>query len=428
MSAHDDLTFSDLDPHDEAPRATELITGWIKAATRGFHAPRMDDTARALWLEGCRADDAVLRGAWPARPVVGPDTVPVATFAAFDKELNVGGGRLLALRMITDVTVSPTHRRRGLLRRMMTEDLRDAAARGLPVAALTATEGSIYGRFGFGAATWHQRVMVDTDARFALRDPLGRGSVELVDPTDAWPVISAVYAQHLARVRGAVGRPHDYEPMLTARYDWEERGPDRKMWTAVHLDASGTPDGYVCYGSAGDVEGRPTLQVSDLVALTPDAHLRLWRFLADVDLADQVKHRTALDDPLRWALVEPRVVRTTGLGDMLWVRLLDLPTALTARPWYADGELVLDVDDPLGHIAGRWRVRTRGGEARVEAAPDDAAPAVRMGADTLGAAYLGGVSVPTLHAAGRITGPAEAVETLAAMADGGPAPYCATSF
>ncbi|WP_194288908.1 MULTISPECIES: GNAT family N-acetyltransferase [unclassified Nocardioides] len=428
MSTHDDLTFAVLDPQAEDPRTTELLAGWGKAVVRGFHQARMDETGHRLWLEATRADRAVLRGAWPARTTVGSATVPVATFCSFDKELNVGGGHLLPLRMITDVTVSPTHRRRGLLRSLMTADLADAAERGVPVAALTATEGSIYARFGFGAATWRQQVLVDTDARFALRKPVGPGSVELVEPGEAWPVIRAVYDRHLAQVRGACGRPENYEAMLTARYDWEERGPDHKMWTAIHLDASGTPDGYVCYGPVGEVAGRPTLQVSDLVALDPAAHLGLWRYLADVDLADQVRHRTAVDDPLPWALVDPRVVRATGTSDLLWVRVLDVPVALAARPWWAEGEVVLEVDDALGHAAGRWRVRARDGHAQVTADPDGTAPAVRLDAAALGSLYLGGVSVGTLHAAGRLEGPADAVATLAALADGGPAPYCSTAF
>ena len=96
-------------------------------------------------------------------------------------------------------------------------------------------------------------------------------------------------------------------------------------------------------------------------------------------------------------------MRATGLGDTLWVRVLDLPAALTARPWYPDGEVVLEVDDPLGHTAGRCRVVTRDGAAEIEAT--DAEPAVRMGADTLGSPYLGGVRAETLHAPAGSPGP-----------------------
>jgi predicted acetyltransferase len=136
--------------------------------------------------------------------------------------------------------------------------------------------------------------------------------------------------------------------------------------------------------------------------------------------------RMRTQDPLWWALREPRVVRTTGTADMLWLRVLDVVAALEARPWYADGEVVLEVEDPLGHAAGRWRVAAGDGAARVTATEDE--PEVRLSADALGSLYLGGVEVPTLHAAGRLPGSAEGVRRLAALADGGPEPYCSTGF
>jgi len=134
----------------------------------------------------------------------------------------------------------------------------------------------------------------------------------------------------------------------------------------------------------------------------------------------------AVDDPLAWALVDPYVVRVTGQSDALWVRLLDVPVALEARPWGRDGSVVLEVDDPLGHAAGRFRVTTVAGAAEV--ARTEASADVHLAAETLGALYLGGVGVETLRAAGRLTGSDDALRTWAAMADTGPAPHCLTGF
>ncbi len=159
----------------------------------------------------------------------------------------------------------------------------------------------------------------------------------------------------------------------------------------------------------------------------PDAHLRLWRFLADLDLVTKVAWGSApLADPLPWALVEPRAVTPGRVSDQLWVRVLDVPDALEARGWGAEGTVVLDVDDALGHAAGRWQVVVSGGRATVSRT--DAEPGVRLEADTLGALYLGDVDVPTLRAAGRLTGDDAALATWAAMSDVGPAPYCVTDF
>ena len=71
---------------------------------------------------------------------------------AFPFGLSVPGGELPCAG-ITVVGVTPTHRRRGILRRMMRMHLDLAHERGEPIAALWASEGAIYGRFGFGVAS-----------------------------------------------------------------------------------------------------------------------------------------------------------------------------------------------------------------------------------------------------------------------------------
>ncbi len=178
------------------------------------------------------------------------------------------------------------------------------------------------------------------------------------------------------------------------------------------------------YDRSGEIRA---IDVIDLVALTPGAYLRLWQYLADVDLVQRVRWNFApTNDPLEWALVEPQVRKVKKVSDFLWVRVLDVPTALAARPWGADGSVVLEVDDPLGHAAGRWQVRVEDGRASVERT--EAAADVRLAADTLGSLYLGGVTVPTLRVGGRLAGDGDAMATFAAMADAGPTPYCITGF
>jgi predicted acetyltransferase len=240
--------------------------------------------------------------------------------------------------------------------------------------------------------------------------------------------VERLFAQHLATVRGAVARPDFYSSIYSGAYDWEKGGADRMLRAVVHLDEAGSPDGYALFKHVGRQDDRATVDLVDLVALTPEADLRLWRFLADIDLVERVRWRrapvTAL--PLEWALTDPRLVSTTAVRDTLWLRVLDVPVALAARPWGADGSVVLGVDDPLGHAAGSWRVTSRDGAADVVATDDE--PGVRLAADVLGSLYLGAVDVATLRAAGRLTGDDAALDTWAAMADTGPAPYCTTGF
>jgi predicted acetyltransferase len=403
----------------------DRLAGWFEAQSRGFHQARTSEELRTHFGEHLVADDVVLRGVWQDQPLLGSGGIPVATYASYDKTLNTGRG-LQPVRMVSDVTVSPTHRRRGLLRAMITEDLNDAAERGIPLAVLTASEGTIYGRFGFGPAVFQHAVKVDTGSRFALREPADDGSVELMEPAEAWPAVAEVFSAFHARTRGSVERPRFYQTFLTAEFDYES-GPDRKLWTAVHLDAEGTPDGYVAYRPGSREDGHRAIKVTDLVALTPAAYLRLWRFLADLDLSDSVEwDRAPVDDPISWALADPWLVRVTRLTEALWVRLLDVPTALAARPWGRDGEVVVEVADPLGHAAGRFRVVSRDGAAEVQATGADAD--VRLDADTLGALYLGGVRAETLRRAGRLAGTEDGLHTWAEMVDAGPPPYCITGF
>ncbi|MCH1865889.1 GNAT family N-acetyltransferase [Nocardioides sp. CFH 31398] len=422
----DHLPVTTVDPESEEGLR------WLAAVLAGFGEGTVPDELVPLWREDARVDGHTLYAVWPERSWAS-DPVPVATYASWAQSLNVGGGRTLPLHMVTAVTTAVSHRRRGLLRAMMTGDLATAARAGLPLAALTATEGSIYGRFGFGPAVRERRLEVQVTSRFALRREPGEdpGRFEVLPAPQAWPAIQEVFAAHLATTRGAVERPHEYRASLTGLFDIGDRAADPKRRVLLHLDADGRPDGYAVWRPTGRVDGVGTADVHDVLATSPDVELRVWRRLADLDLTERLRVQTApVTTTLEWSLREPRVVRTTSLHDHLWLRVLDVPAALGARPWSADGTVVLGVDDPLGHAAGSWRVQTSGGRAEVTATEE--APEVVLDVEALGASYLGDVAVATLAGAGRATVPAggdpEALQRWAAMADGGPAPYCATHF
>ena len=164
--SHPGLSFVTFRAADQPER----LDGWYEAHARGFHQGRTSEELRRHFREHLDADDVVVRGVWQDAPALGSGAIPVATYSSYDKTINTGRG-LQPVRMVSDVTVSPTHRRRGLLRAMMSEDLRDAVEQGVPLAVLTASEGSIYGRFGFGPAVFQHTWSVDTGPRFVLRAP-----------------------------------------------------------------------------------------------------------------------------------------------------------------------------------------------------------------------------------------------------------------
>lgn len=414
--------FAILDLADESDEAVALRRGWIGAVLRGFRDARPDDELITRWVDHNRNDRAVCRGAWLPEGEFGAGPMPVATYASLDKTLNAGH-ELLPLRMVTDVTTSATHRRRGLLRRFIEDDLADAVAHGVPVAALTASEATIYGRWGFGPATFGQTVELDASPGFALRSFVDPGRVEILEPADAWPHVKAVFDAFHARQHGSVDWPSQYEDIHTGAYDFNDRGTNGKVRAAVHLDADGSVDGFVVF-TPGEEK---STKVEEMVALTPAAQLSLWTFLAGMDHVRKVTFNIAHpQDPLLWALVDLNRLKVTAISEFLWIRVLDTARALTARPWSADGSVVLAVDDPQGHAAGRFTIETSGDRAQV--ARTDRTADVTLTAETLGSLYLGGVTVAALHRAGRLEGTDEAVRRFAAMADLSEPPYCLTGF
>ncbi|MFC6154018.1 GNAT family N-acetyltransferase [Nocardioides yefusunii] len=427
-----ELDFRVLDPRD-ATLDPDVVRGWVRGATRGFHLPLVDDDRADLYARRYAADSALMRGAWLPAGSFGAGPEPVATLASWPGEVNTGSG-LVDVRMITDVTVSPAQRRQGLASRMIGDELADAARAGFPLAALTVTEGGIYRRFGFGPATFRARVEVDVSARFSVEHPddvglaqEGRvGRCVIMPPVEMWPVVDDVFRRWHTVTRGSVSRHAGYQDIATGAIDWETQKPVDTLRGAVHLDADDRPDGFVLWTHSGWENPVGVLTVTDMVALSSSASLGLWEFLAGIDLTQKVTSYVSPDDRLRWAVSDPRTVKQTALDDLLWLRVLDVPATLTSRPWYGDGEVLVGVRDRLGFTDGTWRVVVR--DSDVEVTRTDAAAQVQADVSTLGSLVLGGVSVETLAVTGRLRGDATAVRRLASMADGGDVPYCATDF
>jgi hypothetical protein len=249
--------------------AYEDSVAWMRAVAFGFHEARRSDERVDKSIELQRTDGRVMTGVYQAGTVachsLGAD-VPVATFGTMTKTLNIGFGRLLDTRLVTAVTVRTSHRRRGLLRRMMGEDLALAKAEGLSMAALTASEASIYGRFGFGVATSEQAVKVDTTGRFLLNHaPVG--SVEVADPRVLLELAPEIFDRVHRSTPGSIGR-HEFYRQFASGSVSRDGGEDPKVKVALHYGPGGDVDGYVSYRFAGWSRAPYTMEVVDLVAAT----------------------------------------------------------------------------------------------------------------------------------------------------------------
>jgi predicted acetyltransferase len=380
--------------------AEPATAAWLNAEARGFHdsrltGKRLDDAAQDLVADGRELVGVYARNV-PTH-ALGTD-IPVATFSSFTSTLNVGAPELLPVHLVSNVTVRPTHRRKGMLRHMMTDNLRAAADAGFAVAALTASEATIYRRFGFGAATWLHHVSVITDSRFKLLvTPKGRS--EFVEAAQLTEIAPAVFAEFHATHPGSVEQHNrHWDHISGVRYDKGDE--DLTVNAAVHYDPSGAIDGYVSYKIRDVYKDTQTLEVIELVATNDDAYLGLWDLLASIDLNDRVEWNGApAEGPLRWALTDARLVKPTEIEDLLWLRILDVVRAFEARSYVGEGEIVLAVTDSLGYAEGIYRLRIAGGTARVER-DDNAKPDVSLEAPALASLYLGGVDPLTLRAAG----------------------------
>jgi predicted acetyltransferase len=316
----------------------------------------------------------------------------VSTFRSFPTELTVPGNATLPAAAIAAVTVLPGYRRRGLLRRMIGLDEAAARDRGDAVGLLYAAEWGIYGRFGYGPgcrlATW----TVDT-VRAAFPDVEPAGSVEIADvgPT-ARDAMAAVFDAWRRRQPGEIGRmPHRWDFALSLRTTaW---GEPWHGFLALHRDTAGAVDGYAQYHAETYVENGVQwnrILVDELHALTEPATADLWRFLVTMDLVGSVRARgRRLSDPLPWLLIDGRAARLVDVGDGMWVRLIDVPRALTARTYERSAAVVLEVADEA-LAGGRARFALDAGPEGSTCTPTDRSADLTLHVSALGAAYLGG--------------------------------------
>lgn len=309
-------------------------------------------------------------------------------------DVTVPGGRRLPVPGVTWVSVTPGFRRRGILRALIEEQHRRLVAEGRCFSALTASEGSLYGRFGFGPATLIRRIEIDR-RRTALRHDIPHSApVRLVEDDEARRLLPELHHRWCAITPGAVNRPGPWWDMF-----WRDRHKKHPRFVAVH------PDGFVVYRSQerwGDGVADHEADVVDLVPVTDAANADLWGFLLDLDLHGHIRTwHSPVDDPLPFWLTDPRAVRTLAVSDGMWVRILDVAGSLAARTYAVPGELVLDVRDPV------WDRRA---VVRLDAGPEGATcvatrdePDLSLRIDALSSSYLGGHRLRTLARSGLVT-------------------------
>ncbi|MET7828876.1 GNAT family N-acetyltransferase [Streptomyces sp. NPDC005386] len=367
---------------------------WYENLIRAFGGVAESSEERELWNALTEYDRSL--GVWDGEECVG-------TAGAFSFRVTVPGGASVPAAGVTMVSVAATHRRRGVLTAMMRRQLDDLRAGNEPLAVLTASEPAIYGRFGYGIGTLQINAEIDT-GRVRLSVPPGTDDVRLryAAPGDVLDVCEAVYARRVPERPGMLARQPGWERLQVLDPEGERDGASPLQCVVAERDGSAV--GYTRFrvkpgwGPAGH-DG--VVQLEDLEGTDAPARAALWRFLSDVDLTTTLRTRGRPVDEDWQHLVSDIRRCQVRLKDALHVRLVDVGAALEARTYQAPVDVVLEVEDAFcPWNEGRWRLTGDAKGASCVRTGDS--PDLALSVRELGAAYLGGVPLVSLAAAGRV--------------------------
>ncbi len=424
------MTQSASGPYPVRPIDENEIDGFIGVDEHAFNTSPWSADDRRVALDRFEFDRTL---------AAFDDTTPVGVTMCYSFQLSVPGLQMLPAAGVTFVAVMPTYRRQGVLSSLMRRQLADVRDRGEPLAILWASEAVIYGRYGYGRASWH--------LDFTLRHgegglAAGRGAsagdglrLRIAEPEAALPELAKVYDAVLASRPGMFGR-NDAWWRSAIFAPAEQRHGASPLRCLLAEDASG-PRGYALYAGVDTWTGflpENVLTVRELMAADPAASAALCTDLLSRDLTTEFRlpHRP-VDDPLLYQLADPRRTRPK-LNDNLWVRIVDLPRALAGRRYSCPVDVVLEVrDEILPANAGRWRLSTTteapGGGLAASCVPASSPADLALDVTQLGAAYLGGTRLGALAGSGLV---AElrpgATRQLSAALTWDPAPWCPMVF
>jgi len=353
----------------------------------------------------------------------------VGTFGGYHLDLTIPGGHL-PMEGTTVVTVFPTHRRMGLMSEMMARHLDNAVANGYPVAGLWASGSGIYGRYGYGIASWAQSVTMQ-GRDIVFRDGVEIDRVRRISIEDAHLVVPPVFDRVLGETPGMFARSADWwKAEVLADADWMKRGRTSKR-IVVH-DGPDESDGYAIYrqkhGESDDGHDNGTVHVVEIIASTERAHTALWSYLTNIDGCPNVKRwNSRIDDPLAMKVVEPRRIKQEARFDSLWIVILDVVVALEARSYEQDGAVRFTITDSFRpDVQGSYELVIENGSGSCSRIDDDGDFEIDI--DVLGALYLGGADAHAYAAAARIRGDVEAIHRLHELFHTARAPWCNQVF
>jgi predicted acetyltransferase len=197
----------------------------------------------------------------------------------------------------------------------------------------------------------------------------------------------------------------------------------------------GRVEGYVVYrqvdGPHSRMGGDFDFLVDELVAISRDATLGLWRMLGDwCSQVDGISFRGGADDPVLLILTEQAF---EPLAEIRWMtRVVDAPAAIAARGFPAG----LDLEAPL-RLRDEARPENRGDfvlsvqKGRGSLSPTRAASPAggpELDVNALSSLYTGWATTAALARTGRLTGGSGEARAALDAAFGGPTPWMIEEF
>jgi predicted acetyltransferase len=361
------------------------------------------------------------------------------TYAAFDGEDLVGTagsftfelmipGASIPMAGFTLVSVRPSHRRRGVLRAMVAKHNQDMLDRGEAISGLWASETSIYPRFGYGLAA--ESYLLETDTRhLKFKDEAGGDEIRLIDTDEALRRLAPIYARFMTGRPGMYARSSAWWKWRSLYDGIERRGGASSMRIAVAR--RGDEDvGYILYRQTFAMERgimAGSAKIIELLGEDQQAEASLWRFACHLDLYPKLTWWNApVDTALPWLAGDRRHVHRNRM-DTLWLHLLDIPAALQARRYEADGafSFSLGQGEAMNEVS-TYQLVVEDGAGICQSY--DGEPDLHLSRQTLSSLYLGAFRAKELSALGRLRGSDDAIRLADRVLGTSTPPWCPEVF
>ena len=300
--------------------ATDEVERYIDVHRTGFNS-HWDADRRTRNIEFVSAPSGhTLHAAYEGTEMVG-------TAMSLPLTVSVPGGGAVAASGLTWVATLPSHRRRGVMSALLDAHLALARDQGCLVSVLDAVDSGLYGRYGYGTATYDVELTIPT-AHVTFKEPPSDRQVRFADARESVQLMQRVWHAAQRQRAGMTNRPD----------------PEVEWWVAEHEgflivaeDDAGEADGYASYS----VEDRWTsvhadyqVKVGELIASSPAAYAALWSALISLDMATTVVAMyRPVDELLPHLITAPRRIDRSHLADSLWLRALDVRRLLEARAY-----------------------------------------------------------------------------------------------